>query len=309
MHCDENEIKCPVFEKDELGCVKPDICVHQDRDTNGDLCPSHCPVKCKDDAILCPGHRNDLNCLEADHCVKREKKKWGDDKGGLCPGYCPVECKEGEILCATQLDPCDGCPSEPLCVPKQKNLNGEYCPENSASHGCPKSCAIDSYESSKGYVLCDVAEDLLGCKPEAKCLARAINNNGDYCPEVSVCQAMCEIDEIRCNDGFDSQGCRRSDICIKRGSDKDGVLCQSRQCPKICNDDQIRCPGGEKPNGCIDEDQCLDLESFGVGNDRKLCPAYCQEACSAGSFLVDNGVDDNGCIIPPTCSDGNVNND
>ena len=305
VHCDENELKCPVFDKDEDGCIKPDLCINQDRDVNGDLCQSHCPVTCKDEEIFCPGHRNELNCLEADHCEKREKKKWGDDKDGLCPGYCPIECKNGEILCPTQLDPCDGCPSQPLCVVKQKNVNGEYCPDNSASHGCPKICSFDDYKTTKDFVLCDLAEDSLGCKPEAKCLHRALSNNGDYCSTDSVCQPICKIDEINCNDGFDSQGCRRSDICVKSGRDKDGNLCQNRQCPKKCSEDQIRCTGKEKANGCIDEDQCIDLVSFGVGNDRRLCPAFCEENCSEGKVLVDNGVDDNGCIIPPKCSDGN----
>ena len=306
VHCKDNEIKCPVFEKDEDGCIKPDICVHQDRDENGDLCPSHCPVTCKDEEIFCPGHRNVLNCLEADHCVKRETKKWGDDKGGLCPGYCPIkECGEGELLCPTQLDPCDGCPSEPLCVQKQKDNNGEYCPDNSASHGCPKNCAIDNYEATKEFVLCEVVEDLVGCKPEAKCERRAINDNGEFCPGTSVCQTSCENDELSCYDGVDNQGCRRSDVCLEIGNDKDGYLCQNRQCPKTCQNDQIRCPGKEMPNGCIDEDICLDLESFGVGNDRQLCPAFCEPICTEGSFLVENGKDDNGCTVPPTCSNGN----
>lgn len=307
VHCKENEIQCPVFERDEDGCRKPDLCVHQDRDINGDLCPAHCPVRCREDEILCPGHRNLLNCLEQDICVFRETKKWGDDKGGLCPAYCPIKaCKDDEILCPTQLDPCDGCPSEDVCVPKQKDFNGEYCPDNSASHGCPITCATESYEATKEQYLCDLDADLVGCKPEARCIHRAINNNGEFCPGESVCQNNCANDEINCYDDADSLGCRRPDICLKKGNDKDGYLCQNRQCPKTCQRDQIRCPGQVKANGCVDEDMCLDLESFGVGNDRQLCSAYCEDTCREGEVLVDNGKDDNGCTIPPTCSSGIV---
>ena len=183
--CEENEILCKVDETDERNCKKPDICIQKDIDNNGDLCIVNCPIKCNDDEILCEGIKNKLGCKEPDSCQKRSKKLWGSEKGDLCPGICPKgSCESDKILCHGERDACNGCPLEETCVSKHKDINGMNCPDNSASHGCPKTCYYkdDSKNdnNSNELFLCTKKENQMGCKPEEHCVRREKDSNGEY---------------------------------------------------------------------------------------------------------------------------------
>lgn len=259
--CSPNEVLCPVGGKDDCGCEIPDICIVQDRDIDGELCPVQCPFECNTNEILCTGHRNEKGCEEPATCVTREIKQWGNDKGSLCPGVCPERCEHDEILCPSEADPCDGCPTEQLCYPKHKNVNGEFCPDDSASHGCPKFCFENEviYRQINDQVLCPVYEDVLGCKPEAQCFQRSKSLEGEYCPSTSVCPVNCQGDDVECSDGVDSRGCSRENLCIPKGADKDGTTCVIN-CPPVCPDSQIYCAGSTLPNGCQADGTCNDVD-------------------------------------------------
>jgi hypothetical protein len=134
----------------------------------------------------------------SDFCVRKEIRRWGTNKGTLCPGVCPPQCAHDEILCPSQLDPCDGCPTEEVCRPKHKNKNEEYCPDNSASHHCPKLCFENEvvFRGINHQVLCPSYEDALGCKGEEQCFHRSVDENSQYCPTHSVCPVQCLSNEI-----------------------------------------------------------------------------------------------------------------
>merc|ERR1712154_737650 len=127
-------------------------------------------------------------------------------------GYCPSQCLTHEILCPSQLDPCNGCPTEEVCREAIKDKNGIFCPGKeiegldsqdtslrkggylSFSHNCPKLC-----REEEGEVLCPAYEDENGCKPEAECMMRTTDDNGDWCPSHSVCQKQCQKDSYSAN--------------------------------------------------------------------------------------------------------------
>ena len=312
MICNANEQLCPSYGVDENGCKLPDYCILQERDADGKLCPVHCPPSCQDDEVLCIGHisnRKNPGCKEEDICVKRQRKLWGDDKGSFCPGICPLQgCAHEEVMCDGQLDPCDGCPQESFCLQKHKNNNGEFCPDESDSHHCPRECytetGSDSDSSAHHLALCRFEEDENGCKPEPRCFIRQKDSEGQYCSTESTCPVQCSADKIMCSDGFDRRGCRRPAKCIERHKDKNGDYCDMH-CPLTCTESQMWCPGIILENGCQGNDQCIDIESFGIRmNDGKPCPAFCPIFCSAGKILIENQEDDNGCIKPPSCSGG-----
>ena len=305
--CDMNEVLCEVYGTDENGCKKPDICVLEERGIDGELCPAFCPIECNDNEILCHGYRDEMGCKGPDACICRETKQWGDDKGSLCPGICPhQDCKHDEIYCPGQRDPCDGCPIPESCIPKHVDKNGEYCPDNSASHGCEKICPRPiqkGWEDVHEKLLCIPDEDEVGCRGEATCEDWVI-----YCPESWVCPVQCSRTEIQCNQGYDANGCKRPDICLPFGEDRDGMQCY-RECPLTCEGSQqsLHCDGGSLPNGCQGTDFCMSAGFGAFGRDiyGNECPAFCpvifcpeETANNYNSQLMRN---ENGCIAPRPC--------
>ena len=259
--CQPNEVLCPDGD-DENGCKLPDICVTQERDKNGELCTVQCPIECDDDEVFCPGQTTENGCTDISTCEARAIKQWGGDKGGLCAGYCPVQCKQDEIFCPIQYDPCDGCPTEPVCRPRQKDVNGEFCPDDSASHGCPKLCFDSEIEGRfpNNEVLCHVYEDVTGCKPEAKCYQKQKDDNDEFCYASSVCPVQCKEDEIECSGGTDDVGCARAPVCLPTGTDEDGNSCPA-ECPPTCPSGTKLCEGGKLPNGCNLPGTCIPMDS------------------------------------------------
>ena len=255
--CEPNEVKCIVTATDENGCKLPDECIEQGRAYDGELCSVHCPITCGDNEVWCPGQRNVMGCLEPDKCIKKPVKTQGNDKGGLCPGWCPPVCAPGQLKCPSQLDPCDGCPTEEVCVVAAEDLNGELCAVDplSESHGCPVLC-----DDLHGEVLCPSNTNLGGCKDPAVCMARTVDYDGNYCPAHSVCPANCDAGEATCHYGIDSRGCQEAAVCIPRGNDSDGELCP-KVCPPSCSSDKETLVSvGFDAKGCQLAPICQSLE-------------------------------------------------
>ena len=253
--CEPTEVKCPVTDTDDMNCKLPDECILQERDYDGELCTVHCPIDCNDDETHCPGQRNEMGCFEPDQCITRAIKTKGSDKGGLCPGWCPPICTHGQFKCPSQVDPCDGCPTEEICVDTATDKNGEFCPTDplSASHGCPILC-----DDLQGEILCPTMENSNGCKEPAVCMQRTTDNDGEYCPAHSVCPANCQADEIACTYGVDARGCQEATLCRAKGTDNDGELCIG-VCPPTCGADEILTAGGIDAKGCETAPTCAPI--------------------------------------------------
>ena len=291
---DEVSVQLPNSGHDENGCLLPNECVKQHTDYDGEPCSLVFPglAGCDDDTqIECPGHLDDLGCETEYTCVNKGIKDKGNDVGGICPGHCPARCSNDEVLCASQED-CDGCLTAEVCKPKAKNTNGDFCPDDSASHGCPVTCNEET-----GQVLCHLYEDILGCKPKATCVSRPIGEDGQFCPSYSVCPKTCEADEMVCADGYDSNNCKNADCCLPRGRDIWGDLCPIN-CPPKCTEDEYFCPGLMEKNGCLGSSICVEKK---IGLDGFACPEVCPIPCRRGEVSVFEKTNANGCFIQDSC--------
>lgn len=255
-NCLPHEVKCPKTGDDENGCKIPDICITQERDWDGELCTVHCPLECNDETeTYCPGQRNEMGCFEPDKCITRAVKTKGSDKGGLCPGWCTPICAHDEVKCPSQVDPCDGCPTEEVCREKVRDKNNEFCSVEplSASHNCPIFC-----DDLNGQVLCPAKTKSDGCKEEGVCMDRSTDDNGHWCPAHSVCPANCDADENECPYGNDARGCQSETLCRSRGLDGDDELCPG-VCPPTCNKAQTLVAGGKDEKGCETAPSCTEI--------------------------------------------------
>ena len=301
--CQPHEVECQTGGEDMEGCALPSSCIVQERDFYGELCSVHCPGTCNTGQILCPGGRDDTGCVLPPTCQPLATKLWGEDKGGWCPGFCPVDCQDWEILCSSVQDPCDGCPTEPVCKPRAKNDNGVNCPTESASHDCDISCKTLEAENT----ICAAYEDTSnpGCKQALMCLARTTGTDGNVCPAHSVCPKVCDSNnEIKCSQGFDDNDCKESDLCIKVPRDENDQPCMDFACPVNCDEEAERyCAGQDAIN---DNGQLCPLASYCVDrpldNNGYRCSGHCTPACGAG-MVVDwpTGGDIRGCPIAPVC--------
>lgn len=228
--CQQNEVECQTPGQDDNGCPIPPTCIAQERDHYGDLCDVYCPGVCNDNQILCPGGIDEKGCKEAPFCKALSKKLWGEDRGEWCPGFCPAHCMDWEHLCSSVQDPCDGCPTEPVCKPKAKDRNGLNCPPESASHGCSISCkTLDGLET-----ICPAYADPFApdCQEKLTCLPRTKGRDGSVCPAHSVCMKKCAADEKQCVQGEDANDCKLEDLCIPVPKDSEtGQLCLDFECP------------------------------------------------------------------------------
>ena len=301
--CETDEKSAPPWmEYDEDGCprpkecykVEPEVCLDQP------VCPD-CPLifpgmgRCdKEKEIECPGERDAKLCRGPSFCIGRETKTKGNDVGGLCPAYCPAKCKSDEVLCPSRED-CDGCKTAEVCKPKKKDTNGNFCPDDSASHECPVIC-----NEEIGQVLCTAYENILGCKPKATCVTRMKATDGQYCPSSSVCPVQCAIDEIKCPDGDDELGCKRADCCIAMARDNLGEICPEQYCPQKCRAGEYFCAGlKDEITGCMGPSKCVANKiDQSTGFE---CPHLCPIACGPGEMSVFGQVDENGCLIENSC--------
>jgi len=266
VHCKTNEYNCPTGE-DENGCKLPDQCIEKERGFDGELCPFHCPEECNEGQLFCAGGIDETGCKVASQCRDKEEHKWGPgaetEPKAECPGYCPSQCLTHEILCPSQLDPCNGCPTEEVCREAIKDKNGIFCPGKeiegldsqdtslrkggylSFSHNCPKLC-----REEEGEVLCPAYEDENGCKPEAECMMRTTDDNGDWCPSHSVCQKQCPKGFLLCEyETVDSKGCKVEPSCIYKGKNNNDLYCAGH-CPPICSGGETLVSPGYDADGC-----------------------------------------------------------
>merc|ERR1712012_833058 len=213
--CPPNHVNCPGG-VDEDGCKKPDLCIEEHRDFNGDVCP---------------GTRNPINgCYSKDKCEPKNTHQWGETPGSDCPGWCPAICNEHEILCPSMIDPCNGCPTEEICREAIKDVNGIFCPGKeytilvegedyretgnrrggflSATHNCPVYC-----KEWKGEIQCPVYEDATGCKPEALCVVIGRDSQGALC-NMDWCPPLCTGAQTLQDNGVDAIGCPVAPTCV-----------------------------------------------------------------------------------------------
>jgi len=308
--CSSTEIKCPGKTNDN-GCTENDFCVPRGVDDDGDLCPGFCPVECPDQCPnepdsrgcavppscvpknydssggLCPntacpiiceaeveeqckGKVTVEGCIPDDICVPKETS----DDGVLCPGRCPVYCEPWvEILCTGQEifhAPFTGCYSEDECRPVAKTCTGEACPDDSDSHGCPLTCPPPD------YIKCPAQPTNYCCLTNVECTLRTTGDNGEYCPDDSVCPTVCQPNEVRCElTQPDDNGCKKPDICVVQQWGANVELCPVH-CPPECADNEILCDGGKNSVGCDEPDICVKREIKQWGDDKGgLCPGVC----------------------------------
>ena len=217
-----------------VNCPPNDVCIDKGCECPSDPeCPLICEVTCEDDELLCPGGTDPAGCRENDYC----HPKGTDNEGNPCPGYCPFDCKEEEVQCPVPDDPITGCAVPPLCIPKSKDDNGEYCDHQQ----CPLICDPESEQLCFGY------EDHIGCDTPDECIPNC----------VEACPVQCSDDEIKCEGLADCEtNCVNQDMCKAKAKDVNGDACPddsaSHGCPILCDDLQgeILCPTMENSNGC-----------------------------------------------------------
>lgn len=276
---------------DPCGCKREDICVYQYRDFEGQLCPFHCPECCGENQVLCEGVFDDKGCKAPDTCKDKSYHQWGSDFDNctdetnlpLCPGWCPTQCEDHEILCPSQLDPCNGCPTDEVCREAIKGINELFCPGKeitgcpteetskriggclSASHNCPHLCR----EGKPWFeVLCPSYEDNTGCKPAASCKTREFGYSNDkngnevktWCPYQSVCPIKCGDGQILCTyEEKDLLGCTVGEKCVELIKGYNQLWCAGT-CPPICSKGETLEYRQYNGNGCKSQPYCKPIE-------------------------------------------------
>ena len=238
----EEEISCPSPPED--GCPKAPRCEKKQTDLFGRHCvEQHCKVTCEENEKYCPGNpitnRNGYptGCFDPDACIPIDT----NENGFQCDGHCPIMCDPWyEVKCdGTEIyhGPQAGCKNKDSCKEKARNPNGEFCPGESDSHGCPMTCPDD-------HDICPTLTDLnTGCKEQARCIPCKKNNNGDCCPSVSNCHVLCQPGQQECAQiGEDDNGCPLPRTCMDVNRDFYGDMCPV-YCPGECEEWQIYCEG------------------------------------------------------------------
>ena len=300
--CKAGELCCSAG-YDDNGCKKPDLRIPKTPvpDAPGEYCPAECPGECAEDEITCEGEITVKGCKGLTTCHECGVKITAPDPeeiGEPCPCYCPKHCEENEIKCPPAKDCCYGCDAEEVCRVAAKDIDGNRCPADSASHNCPSCCGVG--DACEVEVLCPSYEDETGCKPPPLCMELTKGDDGSLCPAASVCPVSCGANEVSCATGFDSNGCKKADICVERGHDKSGMLCPAK-CPAIC-DEKLgvhSCCGHMQLNGCQAPDFCVDNL---IGDDGEDCPVQlCPIQCTGTEIMLESEVDDNGCASEYRC--------
>ena len=100
-----------------------------------------------------------------------------------------------------------------------KDLEGSYCQEDLVAISCPLFC-----DEAIGETSCPTYDSSWDCKPTEVCMNRTKDDNGIFCHAHSVCPRQCAEDEIICDDGVDSLGCKNVDLCVEKGKNFDGKV-------------------------------------------------------------------------------------
>ena len=195
IECAEDKINCTT-RIDNNGCESSPECFPIRFDLFGNACPNQpCPGVCMETELLCYGDDDRIGCKEPDICVT----KGTDFSGAPCNGNCPIKCDPlHEVVCDGQIvyedyvrdrmtrmkeygddwnrDISPGCRGPNVCRTRAKDINGNFCPDASDSHGCPVTC-------TENQVLCPTGIDTMGCKGQALCYKRTTDRNGNFCPD------------------------------------------------------------------------------------------------------------------------------
>ena len=212
--CTDDEIFCP-GPRNNKGCTEPHQCIPRGIKTKGDdeggLCPGWCPAKCDHDEILCPSHEDPCDGCPTEEVCRIAAK---DANGLFCSGFnypneyfsashgCPRPCDEidGYVLCPSH-EMANGCALESICMPRQKDFYGDYCPSYST---CTQYC-------NSGEMKCDYGVDIKGCKEPPMCIEIGLDKDGFLCP--GICPAKCINDEALQHGGTAGNGCLLPSTC------------------------------------------------------------------------------------------------
>ena len=280
------------------GCPEPPSCKQKEKDHEAEYCDEqHCTLICEESYKFCAGDQMVDGCYESDICVPKGQIT---DGGAYCDGNCPITCDPTvEVKCDGTfifIGPKAGCYNEDTCTEKARDVNGEFCPIQSDSHGCPVECPEGTHE-------CPTRTGDDNCKEPQTCTTCSRDNNGDCCPMASDCPCLCQPHEVCCQTpGEDDNGCPHPPICVVQERDYYGQLC-TVHCPGVCNDNQILCDGSRDEDGCKESPFC---EQIGVklwGDDKgELCPGFCPADCKDWEQLCSPVQDPcDGCATEPEC--------
>ena len=214
--CDDSKIFCPGIAKVEyLGCMTPSQCLERETKCKGPdkgkLCPGWCPAICPRGQVLCPSYENPCDgCPTGEFCVPAVK----DINGIFCPGlnypfewlsashHCPHPCntKEGYTFCPGY-ELSNGCKLQSLCLPRSKDVYGDWCPEGA---DCPKYCKRDELR-------CDYGLDALGCIEDPICVPLERDKDGEQCQ--GYCPPLCKESQTLQPGGTYENGCPKPSNC------------------------------------------------------------------------------------------------
>ena len=86
-------------------------------------------------------------------------------------------------------------------------------------------------------------------------------------------------------------------MCLPRGRDQDGNLCDSK-CPPKCKEQEFICSGTLKGNGCRGESYCVEKK---IDVNRLECPQVCPTICNDREEIVGGDLDNRGCPTENSC--------
>ena len=247
MTCLEGEQVCGAGDVLWNGCNTPGWCeptritIFSPLDPTRDPwieCPFHCPVKCAETEMLCPGGLDANGCKMPNICVPIQDGTV-DNWGNPCWNTCPIVCQEGEQLCGTGVNSWTGCKITGSCEPAMEPWNPE----------CPKPCPVECAETE---MRCSGGLDANGCLLPDMCFPYSqgtVNNDGDACQWTKCPVASCNEGEQLCGNQVDPwTGCMMPGEC-QPIMDPYSDNCPYN-CPIICGRKEKECWGGVDANGC-----------------------------------------------------------
>jgi len=298
--CPFPTIECEQPDDPSNGCPTPSNCEMKQVDNSDKYCDfQQCKLTCEFTHHLCEGDELHDGCKTEDICHPKQPNDLSPD--GLCPGVCPLECQDWEINCKGQVDYIGPvhqyCVGQDVCHVKAKDINDEWCPDESASHGCYKTCPPEE-------ILCPPKESILGCLEEAECTPRTKDDQDDWCPDHSDCPTVCPPYHVNCPGGVDDGGCKNPDQCIPEERDFNGDICPVH-CPENCDlDTEMKCPGVKNPiTGCKTKEKCIPKGTHQWGETPGTeCPGWCPAICNDDEILCPSYTDPcNGCPTEEIC--------
>ena len=126
----------------------------------------------------------------------------------------------------------------------------------------------------------------------------------------------CEDDERQCPGASPGNGCPGQDVCIPRGMDKHGNICDGFCPPAKCKEDQLRCEvPGDPFTGCAQPALCIPkmMDFLGEFCPTQQCPLLCLETeffcpgafldlgCKEEDICVPRGTSKSGDLCPGKC--------